>query len=273
MLSQRILTALVLAPLAVAGVLWLPTWQFALVLGLILLGGGWEWSRLAGIESGAGRLGFLVLLGGWLGLLWLPAFGPWVPGLLWGVTAFWFLVGIWLGRVRQIAPAEGFSPPQALVGLVVLGTAWVALVALHRSSPLGPVWVLLGLMLVWVADTGAFFAGRRWGRRKLAPLVSPGKTWAGVGGALAGAILWGGLLALWRGVAGWHLVGLVLLCVASVLVSIVGDLYESYLKRQRGLKDSGQLLPGHGGILDRIDSLTAAAPLFTLGLFWLGQAG
>lgn len=273
MLNQRILTALVLAPLALAGVLWLPTGQFALVLGLILLGGGWEWSRLAGILSRAGRVGFLACLAGWLGLLWLPALQPWVPAFLGGVTGLWIAAGIWLWAVRQIVPAEGISLPQALAGLLVLGSAWVALVTLHRASPSGPIWVLLGLMLVWAADTGAFFAGRRWGQRKLAPLVSPGKTWAGVGGALAGAILWGGVLVLWRGAAGWRAAGLVLLCMATVLVSIVGDLYESYLKRQRGLKDSGQLLPGHGGILDRIDSLTAAAPLFTLGLFWLEQAG
>lgn len=271
MLIHRILTALVLIPPLVAGVLWLPTWQLALGLWLILIGGGWEWSRLAGIDSGVGRIGFLLALSLWLGTLWLPAVLPLTPGLLWGATAFWLMAGIWLGRLQAIPPARGASVAQILVGLLVLGGAWLALVTLHRSPALGPLWVLLGLVLVWVADTAAFFVGRRWGRRKLAPVLSPGKTWAGVGGAVVGALVFSGLLALWLDADWWRALRLVLLCVATALVSILGDLYESYLKRQRGLKDSGHLLPGHGGILDRIDSLLAAAPLFAAGLLWIEQ--
>lgn len=273
MLTQRVLTALVLVPLVVAGVLWLPSWQFAVVLGVVLLSGGWEWSLLAGIGSGVVRSGFLLALTGWLGVLWLPAVASLVPGLLWGVTAFWLATGVWLWGLRQIPGVQGVSVSQALAGLLVLGAAWAALVTLHRSSVLGPVWVLLGLVLVWVADTAAFFVGRRWGQRKLAPVLSPGKTWAGVGGAVAGALIFGGLLALWLDAGGRRALALVVLCVGTALVSILGDLYESYLKRQRGLKDSGQLLPGHGGILDRIDSLLAAMPLFVSGLLWIEQAG
>jgi phosphatidate cytidylyltransferase len=126
--------------------------------------------------------------------------------------------------------------------------------------------VLFLLVLIWIADSGAYFAGRRWGRRKLAPLVSPGKTREGAYGALAGGLLWGGVLAALYGVSVPQQGGLVLLCLLTVVASIVGDLYESLSKRERGVKDSGSLLPGHGGILDRIDSLTAAAPVFALGL-------
>ncbi len=273
MLYQRILTALILIPLVVAGVLWLPTWQFALVLAVVVVAGGWEWSQLAGLDSGGARVTLLGALTVWLGLLWMQMSGPLVPGYLLLVTVFWFASGTWLWRVQSIPSAQGPSLRQAFVGLLVLGAAWSALVALHRLPGSGPALVLFSLVLVWVADTAAFFAGRRWGRSKLAPLVSPGKTWAGVWGAVAGAMACGLVLAVWHSAEGLAIAASVLLCVATALVSIVGDLYESYLKRQRGLKDSGHLLPGHGGILDRIDSLIAAAPIFATGLLWLERVG
>jgi phosphatidate cytidylyltransferase len=133
--------------------------------------------------------------------------------------------------------------------------------------------VLTLLVLIWIADSGAYFAGRRWGRRKLAPVVSPGKTREGVYGALAGGLAWGGLAGWWLGLSAGRAAGLVALCLATVLASVVGDLQESLLKRRRGLKDSGRLLPGHGGVLDRIDSLTAGAPVFAVGLGLLGPLG
>lgn len=155
-------------------------------------------------------------------------------------------------------------------GVVVLLGPWLAVVHLHGVAPFGPMLVLFLLGLIWIADSAAYFSGRRWGRTPLAPVLSPRKTWAGAYGALIGAVLWG-LLLVWGLELGWGLAAVALLiCGVSVAMSIVGDLYESLLKRRRGLKDSGQLLPGHGGMLDRIDSLTAAAPVFALGMFLLG---
>jgi phosphatidate cytidylyltransferase len=158
-----------------------------------------------------------------------------------------------------------------LVGLAVLVPPWLALVAVHGSGSLGPWLMLFLLVLIWTADSGAYFAGRRFGRRKLAVHVSPGKSIEGV----LGALLLGGLFALAcghaLGYAGAALAAFVLLGIATVLVSVLGDLFESLIKRYRAVKDSGGLLPGHGGVLDRVDSLTAAAPFFAVGLAWLGR--
>ena len=142
----------------------------------------------------------------------------------------------------------------------------MALLALHDGAALGPGYVVFLFMLVWIADSGAYFAGRRWGRTKLASHVSPGKTREGVYGALTAALGFAviGALVLGLGVTQWPL--FILICMVTVIFSIIGDLFESMLKRQRGIKDSGSLLPGHGGILDRVDSMTAAAPVFVLGL-------
>jgi phosphatidate cytidylyltransferase len=176
------------------------------------------------------------------------------------------IVGI--GEIRTL---KGPDTGVFVSGLLVLIPAWAGLVWIHQLSR-GPYLVLFLLVLIWIADSGAYFAGRRWGRRKLAPLVSPGKTREGAYGALAGGLLWGGVLAALYGVSVPQQGCLVLLCLLTVVASIVGDLYESLSKRERGVKDSGSLLPGHGGILDRIDSLTAAAPVFALGLHLIGPA-
>jgi phosphatidate cytidylyltransferase len=151
---------------------------------------------------------------------------------------------------------------------VLLGP-WLALVHLHAAAPRGPELVLFLLLLIWTADVAAFFAGRRWGQAKLTPAVSPGKTRVGVYGALLGAALAALALAWWLRLVPALTAAAVAICVATAFVSVVGDLFESLVKRRRGVKDSGRLLPGHGGILDRIDSLTAAAPMFTLGILWL----
>jgi phosphatidate cytidylyltransferase len=150
--------------------------------------------------------------------------------------------------------------------MLILSAPWAALVELHGGSAQGPLLVLFLMMLVWTADSLAFFVGRRFGRTKLAPAVSPGKTRAGVYGALGGAAAWGLLLGLSLGLGPLETLLAALLCGLTVSVSVVGDLYESLLKRRRGVKDSSHLLPGHGGMLDRVDSLTAAAPVFVLGL-------
>ncbi len=272
-LQLRLFTALLLVPLVAGGVLYLSTVYLAPIVAVVILLGGWEWTRLMGLASLSGRLLFLGLLTASLVGMFLAA-GRYFPSLglpfFVAITAWWFLVAYRLLRLKTIEP---MTHPrfllQGAIGLLVLAPAWAALIALHQSSANGPLLMLFLLFLIWTADSGAYFAGYRWGRTKLAPVVSPGKTRAGLYGALAGAVCCGLFLA-WLladlGRVHWY----VLLAVVTVLFSVVGDLYESLCKRRAGLKDSGDILPGHGGVLDRVDSLTAAAPVFLVGLMLLG---
>lgn len=267
-LQSRVLTASILAPVVILAVLALPTPGFALVLGLILLGGAWEWSALAGLTASAARLGYVALIGVALILLWqLPEAG--VVPLLFLISLWWWLVAVWLFRLDHIESDSGPAPGRMLVGLLVLMGPWLAMTQVHGASPRGPALVLFLLILIWTADVAAYFSGRRWGKTKLAPVLSPGKTWAGVFGAGAGSALLGLALSYWLEFSLLATLGALILCLATTFISVVGDLFESLLKRCRGVKDSGHLLPGHGGLLDRIDSLTAAAPFFVLGLHWL----
>lgn len=271
MLRNRILTAFVLIPLVVAGVLMMPTGLLGLVFGAITLLGAREMARLAGL--GRPGLQWLYALG--VGFLLLAAYYLLVPPLeRWLqvlAAVFWIAVTLRLLSWRRSLVTENrIRPGLMLLGALQLIVAWLSVIGLHGSGPNGPALLLFVLVLVWTADSAAYFAGRAWGRHKLSPVVSPGKTWEGAFGGLAGAgvaalVLWQlNLTSLGPGV-------LVVLCVVTAFISIGGDLWESLLKRQVGLKDSGSLLPGHGGMLDRIDSLIAAAPLFAVGVYFLGN--
>jgi phosphatidate cytidylyltransferase len=180
--------------------------------------------------------------------------------LIQAALAWWVFALVWVA----IAPARVNRVTAAGAGLLVLVPAWLALARLHAA---GPQWLLFLILLVVAADVGAYFAGRRFGNNKLAPRVSPGKTWEGVlGGFVAAALL--AAVGVW-----WFKVDaprFLALCIVVVVASIIGDLTESLFKRHAGLKDSGRLLPGHGGLLDRVDSVTAAAPVFLIGLERLG---
>ncbi len=271
MLKQRVVTSLILAPLVIAGVLLLPTQLLALLLAAVVAVGAREWAILSGIRGRAGQVGYsLTLLAIMLGVLYLLP----EQGYLWMIvlSVFWWTTA--LVRLSRFQGGEektiGFEPLRALEGAAVLVPAWLALVMLHQRQDGGPVLLLFLLILIWSADVGAYFAGHRWGRHKLAPRVSPGKTREGVYGAMASALLCGVFLVWWLGTGLGQAPLVLLLCLVTMLYSVVGDLFESLLKRRRGLKDSGTLLPGHGGMLDRIDSLTAAAPVFLLGLTLFG---
>jgi len=262
-LRQRILAALVLIPLVVWVVLWAPPPVFAVASALVLLGGVWEWTRLVPLAGLAPRLAFVLVFAGLLALGWLRLAQPdWAPGLLVLALAWWLLALAWILRPLAGQRQRGLK---ALLALLVLPPAWVGLNLLH-AAPQGPAWLMFLLVLIWVADSGAYFAGRAFGRHKLAPRVSPGKTWEGVAGGLLACALVGWLGGGWLGDATLNRPGLVLLAVATGAISVVGDLFISLLKRQVGLKDTGHLIPGHGGVLDRIDSLLAATPAFVLGL-------
>ena len=264
MLKQRILTASVLALLALGAVLTLSVVGFGMLLLFIALLCAWEWAALAGLAAGRrwGYCGLLLLL---ILALWPVSAHPAlaVAGLV-PVLVAWCIFAVRLLQPHGSVPA--LNPiSTAVVGLIALSAAWLALTSLRQAAGPGP--VLFLLLLIWAADTGAYFAGRRWGQRKLAPKISPGKTWEGVWGAAAavlGLALMGAVL-LDVGTR-WPLLLLISLVTAGF--SILGDLLESLLKRQCGLKDSSTLLPGHGCVLDRLDSLIAAAPVFFLG--WHG---
>lgn len=271
-LGKRVLTAAILIPVVVGAVLFLPSIYVALLFALIVLMGAWEWAGLMGWISDTARWVYT--------LLFVPALllahyatgyaagrqGLLLLGLLWWSMAFVRVLGYQRGQVIPIVRAGVL---RGGMGVAALIPAWAGVVILHRQTD-GPYWLLFLLCVIWVADVGAYFVGRRFGRRRLADRVSPGKTWEGViGGALAVALLaWA--VSFFANLQGEMAALFVLLCLATVPVSVLGDLTESLFKRQAGVKDSGRLLPGHGGVLDRIDSLTAAAPFFVFGLHWLG---
>ena len=270
MLKTRIITALVLVPLTLAALFGLPprAWG-AVTLGVVVVAAA-EWAGLAALQ----KRGWILFVGTTLftgcALLLDPAAGftsergwpgatvTWICG---AATVFWLLIApAWLASGRRIVS----RPLLAIVGWLVLIATWMAVVALQTRSP----GLLLAMMaIVWIADTAAYFAGRRFGRRKLAPSISPGKTWEGVYGALVAVTIYALLLVPLAEAAGYTrspdaFAAAIWVALALLLagLSIVGDLFESQLKRQRGVKDSGTILPGHGGILDRIDALSAAMP-------------
>lgn len=276
MLRTRVITAVALMPL-VLGMLFFankPLWGlFALLIALLSC---WEWSRMCGLTP-TGQSLYLAASGAVGAFLWLLSMGM-VPGnfpaaAMTGfliAAAFWALAApYWLRNKLRPSPSTC-----AVAGWIVVWPMWLALVVLRELSP----WLLLALaVLVWVADIAAYFAGKRFGKHKLAPAVSPGKTWEGVAGAMAGVFAYG--LVLVYVLAEWpnalsplfeHGDGLpaVFAMMGLTAISVVGDLFESWMKRGAGLKDSSNLLPGHGGILDRIDALTSTLPVAAFILYF-----
>ncbi len=270
MLLQRIITALILAPLAVLGVLFLPAPAMAIVAGLIFVLGFGEWLMLAGYRGKLPRLLGAVLLSVALAALYLYC-KPWLaPALLIIGSAWWLLVILWLCNISLLAaPTRENSALKLLAGLLTVVPAWAAMLWLHEHTHYG-IWLLVALLIVWGADTGAYFAGTRFGKRKLAPRISPGKTWAGVYGALGLSLLVALVAGLLLELPAAALIGLLALTLVAVALSIVGDLLESLLKRHAMVKDSGSLFPGHGGLFDRLDSVCALLPVFALGVWALG---
>lgn len=264
MLRQRVVTAALLIPLVLAGLFGLTGGAFALFTGAVVLLSAWEWANLAGFERIVARLGYVLALALLMVVGWLSgaAHAAWP---LWLSVIGWLVNFYWVARYPRCREQWHAPSIRLAMGLWVLLPCWVGFIQLRAS---GIEWLLYVLLLVWLADIGAYFAGRRFGRRKLAPRVSPGKSWEGVyGGLVAVALLalgFSGWIELTIGEWGW----LILATLLVALISVLGDLFESMLKRLRGLKDSGNLLPGHGGVLDRIDSLTAAVPLFALFRLW-----
>jgi phosphatidate cytidylyltransferase len=266
-LATRVATAAVLVPGVLVALFALPPAGWAAFVLVVVGVGAVEWSKLAGMRmpARAAFVGGLVLA--MLALLYAapPLAGGWPDPVLvvaCGVaTLFWLGVALpWV--VKRWAPRSKVA--LALAGAVVLAGAFVALVELQARSP----WLVLAAMaIVWIADTAAFFAGRAFGKRKLAPLVSPGKTWEGVYGGLAAVAVYAVALVPFARAAGYAgdlgplaVAAWIVLASSLAMISVLGDLYESWMKRVAGVKDSGRILPGHGGVLDRVDALLAAMP-------------
>jgi phosphatidate cytidylyltransferase len=273
MLKERVVTAVVLLGGLLAALFLLPQLAWLGLVALVCGAAAWEWAALNGLQ-GWRRPGFAALCGASclvLGLLaGLGAEAATPAGALFAIylasAMFWIvLVPNWLRHKWRIARTSAV----VVIGLVVLLAPALALAHLRQLDP----WLLLGAMaLVWVADIAAYFVGRAFGRHKLAPQISPGKTWEGAAGAVVGVLVVGVTMFVLGRPAHMSLQGLLVvapLLVVLTAMSIAGDLFESLLKRQAGMKDSGTLLPGHGGILDRIDSLTSTLPLVGLIALWL----
>ncbi len=262
MIKQRILTALVLAPLALAAVFLLPLAAFSLVMALVVAIGGWEWSNFLSRRKSV-RFGYLlsvilITLGLYLNYDDLSL------SVIFAAGIFWLFALVNVLRYPNVSLIDSVWS-KALIGFCVLLPAWVAMIGL-RSSTEGGLLIALLFSLVWGADIGAYFAGKRFGRQKLLPSVSPGKTLEGLAGGLSTCVLIALGFSIALGLSMGPTLSLIVLSIVTGLVSVLGDLFESLFKRERGIKDSGSILPGHGGVLDRIDSLTAAAPVFFLGV-------
>jgi phosphatidate cytidylyltransferase len=264
MLVARIITGVVFGAAITGALLFAPAPVTAGLLGLLWLAGVWEWAAFAKLPV-AGQAGYTILFAAAM------VMGPWLGDQALAVLLVAALVWWAFALVLVVRYPRTFSSTfVVLAGIVVLLPSWALLVRLHGEGTLGAKLAFTLLVIVWAADVGAYAFGRLFGRRKLAPAVSPGKTWEGVTGGLVTAGLAAGLAAAWVGLPASHLVAL---GVATALISVLGDLTQSMFKRNVGLKDSGKLLPGHGGVLDRIDSLTAAVPVFVAGLWALNLIG
>ncbi len=275
MLKQRIITALVLIAILLPAIFAASPWPFAVLLLVMIGAAGWEWGRLNGADPvGAVALGVAVTVAGVITLAagWQNA-PP--PALWWLAMLAWVLGGAWVLRGGVAGWPKLAAPVRWALGAALLWTAWLALAA---AKAVGINFMLSVFCLVWAADIAAYFGGRRFGRRKLAPGISPGKSWEGVWSGMVGAVL---LAAFWlwldsafavdsaslytRLLSRFGIAGGVLVLVFLAVMSVVGDLFESLVKRGVGAKDSSALLPGHGGVLDRIDALLPVFPI-TLAL-------
>jgi phosphatidate cytidylyltransferase len=277
MLKQRVITGLIMAGIFLAAIIFLPLPGLALLLGILVSMGAWEWTRLAGLNSAVARALYVLVLVVVLGALYsycqlgnAPSREQ-VQPFLGAACLWWSFAMLWIKGYPASAVLWRTVAIRSLMGLLILAPAWMSAVFL-LSFPRGGMLLVVMVVVVAAADIGAYFSGKRFGKHKLAVLVSPAKTWEGFWGGMACCVLLAVLL--------WYLLpdqaahislgSVVAVTVTTALASVVGDLTVSMVKRESGVKDSGSLLPGHGGMLDRLDSLCGAAPVFALGLLLAG---
>ena len=273
-LPRRTVTAVIVISVMVVSVFALPTAGFALVLAVVAVGAGLEWTRVTAPKPGA-RPGLALFVAGSIGFLWLAGWHEpaWLRAICIAALAWWCVALVWVVRFERGLDATALDNVlvSGLAGWLVVVPTWAGLVYLHGSADEGPWRVMLIFLIVWAADIGAYFAGRRFGAHRLAGKISPGKSVEGVAGGMGAAAVLGAGAGFVLGLPSALIALSAVLCVGVAALSVLGDLTESLVKRRSGVKDSGTLLPGHGGILDRIDSLTAATPAFVTGLEVFGS--
>ncbi|TKI05898.1 phosphatidate cytidylyltransferase [Martelella alba] len=274
MLKSRLITAFILIPIVIAALFWLPPEGFALVTLAVCMLAAWEWGQLAGLTTRNQRIWLAILCGLLLAamLLTLPEYHPvsaaWQVKYALGASLIWWLAALVLVLCYPQSAAlwRRSNTLRLVFGVLTIMPFFWGMVTLRQHEYAlnhftGAWWLLYVMLLVWGADSGAYIFGRTLGRHKLAPKVSPGKTWEGLCGGLLTSAMISWLFGKYAPLNAVPL-SLLLCSVIAVLASVLGDLTESMFKREAGIKDSGTLIPGHGGILDRIDSLTAAVPVF-----------
>lgn len=274
MLKQRLITAAILIPIVLWGILNLSTLPaFGIVLGIFVLLGVLEWIRMIKFQGSASHKNtyIVVFIGGMLASLALMQ-SSFLFFLFLSASVGWWLVQI--AQLSSYAGETGIEADKSLenlwTGVALLVPTWASLVFIHQDATNGPQLVLFLMILIWSADSGAYFSGRKFGKNKLAPLVSPGKTKEGAYGAFAASGIVAFIGGIWLELGFFQFIFFMVLSMVVVVFSIGGDLLESVYKRKAEIKDSGTLLPGHGGVLDRIDSLMSASPVFALGIWLLG---
>jgi phosphatidate cytidylyltransferase len=270
-MKQRIITALLLAPCAIALLLYAPaSWTAAVIGGLCLIA-AWEWTRLSGMRSRPQRALLVALAALAMVALWYWASLPLWWTLIGAGCVWWFVALAWLRNVSfAAAPTRENAALKLAAGALTVMPAWAGLMRILVTQDAPHTWAIYSLFVVWSADSFAYLAGKRWGRNKLAPNISPGKTREGVYGALVGCAIVAAIGGSLLHVGGAKLLLLVLFSLVAAAFSVIGDLFESLLKRHAGVKDSGTLFPGHGGVCDRLDGVFAALPIFALSKALLG---
>jgi len=274
--KERLLTALVLAPIMIGGIFFLEDKPFAIFIAAIATIGAWEWANIAGYQKNWSRIAyaFAVFLCLYVSARLLRVAPEYLIYYL-GAGALWWVIAFALvKRYPGGTDVWAARPIRAMLGLCVLVPMWVGFMHL-KTQPHSSLLIVYVMLIVWGADTGAYFAGKKWGRSKLAPLVSPGKSWAGFWGGLATtliiAVVYGFCIDRWvQPMSIEDGLRLLAITVVTMVISVLGDLVESMMKRHRGIKDSSSLLPGHGGVLDRIDSMAAAVPVFAFFMIIMG---
>lgn len=267
MLKQRIITALIMASLIISAVIFLPTQILALALAVIICIGAWEWTTCTGFNGVIYKTFYVSVISLCLVACLFVMDKPWIVlvifcGLLWWLIAMYMVICYQTKMKLNITPGI----LKAVIGIIILVPSWLSLILIHAKTS-GVSLVLFLFLLIWLADISAYFSGRKFGNRKLASNVSPGKSWEGVYGAIIVSFLFAIAYTFYADMQFLHAVFFTVLVLITASFSILGDLVESMFKRMAGIKDSGNILPGHGGVLDRIDSLTSAAPVFFTGLW------
>jgi len=269
-MKTRIITGLILGTAFIAAIVMLSSYWMSIVFASLIVIGAFEWTRLSDVSSLLVKIAYSALLIFLMVLGWkfLQVSSTVIPVM--GTAAIWWLLALFWVMNYPMGNQKSFSNKMVKLfsGILVMLPAWMGLVYLHQQY--SPAWVLYIMVLIWVADSGAYFSGKKWGKHKLAPKVSPGKSWEGVYGAITASVFYAIAGIWWLDIQASSVIYFVVLSILIVPVSVLGDLFESMVKRHSGHKDSGNILPGHGGIMDRIDSLTAAVPVFILGILVLG---